>query len=249
MDGLLALDSSSDSCSLALQTGGVCYQRFEVVPRGHTDLVSGMLHSLLAETGLVLRELTGIVVSRGPAVSFTGIRLAVSFAQGLACGLGLPVIPISTMAGLAQQCWSEWAGNDGEFLTICPRSVVIGVLLDGKMRSYYYGAYGVDVKNGLISDVVAVEEIYSKDDVGAVLSREPPQLLLGDGCNLGWVNDLVHAIGTIQVVSKTNYLQAKYLLPLADQYLSRCDLASFKPELAVPHYLRGKQFWRNPSDS
>ena len=118
MDGLLALDSSSDSCSLALQTGGVCYQRFEVVPRGHTDLVSGMLHSLLAETGLVLRELTGIVVSRGPAASFTGIRLAVSFAQGLACGLGLPVIPISTMAGLAQQCWSEWAGNDGEFLTL-----------------------------------------------------------------------------------------------------------------------------------
>lgn len=244
---LLALDTSSDSCSLALRPKNskeVYLQRFEVAPRKHTSLLTGMLASLLREADISLAELGGIVVSRGPSASFTGIRLAISFAQGLAYGLNLPVIPISTLAGLARQ----WLGEGGKAVLQYEtqnrsQSTTIGVLIDGKMHSYYYGVFRFNLPALRTDKIVLEENIYDLESLRTAINRAPPQVLLGDQNSLSLLDDLP---SEVQMVCISDHLQAKYLLMLADECLAQVENISerFKPELALPCYLREKRFWR-----
>lgn len=97
---LLALETATEGCSVALLSGDEVHERFEVAPRRHTQLLLPMCSALLAEAGVRRSDLDVIAVGRGPG-SFTGVRLAVSAAQGIARALGLPVIPVSSLAALA----------------------------------------------------------------------------------------------------------------------------------------------------
>ncbi len=98
---LLALDTTEDSCSAALCIDDEMRWRFEVAPRRHSELILPMMESLLAEAGISVRQLDALAFSRGPG-SFTGIRIATGVAQGVALGADLPVVPVSTLAALAQ---------------------------------------------------------------------------------------------------------------------------------------------------
>ena len=99
---LLAIETSTESCSVALLHGDALIERSELAPRRHAELVLPMAESLLAEAGLKRAQLDGIAVGRGPG-AFTGVRLAVSVAQGLAFALNIPVVTISSLAALAMQ--------------------------------------------------------------------------------------------------------------------------------------------------
>ncbi|HEX7326231.1 MAG TPA: tRNA (adenosine(37)-N6)-threonylcarbamoyltransferase complex dimerization subunit type 1 TsaB [Rhodanobacteraceae bacterium] len=104
---LLAIETATEVCSVALLHGDELIDRTEFAPRRHAELVLPMAEDLLAEAGVTRKQLDGIAVGRGPG-AFTGVRLAVSVAQGLALALDLPVVPISSLAALAMQ-----APNDG----------------------------------------------------------------------------------------------------------------------------------------
>ncbi|HET9836075.1 MAG TPA: tRNA (adenosine(37)-N6)-threonylcarbamoyltransferase complex dimerization subunit type 1 TsaB [Rhodanobacteraceae bacterium] len=99
---LLALETSTESCSVALLHGDALIERSELAPRRHAELVLPMAESLLAEAGLKRAQLDGIAVGRGPG-AFTGVRLGVSVAQGLAFALDIPVVTVSSLAALAMQ--------------------------------------------------------------------------------------------------------------------------------------------------
>ncbi len=98
---LLALDTTEESCSVALCIDDEMRWRFEVAPRRHSERILPMMESLLAEAGVSIRQLDALAFSRGPG-SFTGIRIATGVAQGVALGADLPVVPVSTLAALAQ---------------------------------------------------------------------------------------------------------------------------------------------------
>ena len=98
----LALDTSSDACSVALVAGERQIERHRVRPREHTRLLLPMIREVLEEAAVAPAALAAIVLGNGPG-SFIGIRIAASVAQGLAHGAGIPLVPVSSLAAVAAE--------------------------------------------------------------------------------------------------------------------------------------------------
>lgn len=99
---LLALETATEACSVAVYDDGSVIERFEIAPRRHTELALPWAEALLAEAGIARSQLDAIAVGRGPG-AFTGVRLAIALAQGIALALDRPLLPVSTLAALAMQ--------------------------------------------------------------------------------------------------------------------------------------------------
>ena len=121
---LLALDTSTEYCSVALWRDGVLKHREAHAVQRHSELILPMIDELLDDCGLDLGELDGIAFGAGPG-SFTGLRIACGVAQGLAFGTGLPVVAVGTLAALAQEA-------DADRVIAC---------LDARMGEIYHAAY------------------------------------------------------------------------------------------------------------
>ena len=120
---ILALDTSTDACSVALSLDGAVTERFELGQR-HGDRLLAMVQELLTESGTALTQLDAIAFSRGPG-SFTSLRIGAGVVQGLAFGADLPVVLVSSLAALAQ-------GVDA------PKVLAA---FDARMQQVYWGAY------------------------------------------------------------------------------------------------------------
>lgn len=125
---LLAIDTSTEACSVALSVHGEIRERYEIAPRRHTELILPWADALLAEAGLAKTQLDAIAVARGPG-AFTGVRLAVAIVQGMALALDLPVIPVSTLAALALRAPDTTDGTR------------ILSAIDARMGEVYLGAF------------------------------------------------------------------------------------------------------------
>ena len=121
---VLALDTSTEYCSVALWQDGAVMERCELAGQKHSELLIAMLDALLNEAGVKLAQLDGIAFGKGPG-SFTGVRIACGAAQGLAFGANLPVAGVCTLEALA-----EASG----------KSHVIAAL-DARMGEIYHAAY------------------------------------------------------------------------------------------------------------
>jgi tRNA threonylcarbamoyladenosine biosynthesis protein TsaB len=121
---VLALETATEACSAALAIDGDIRERFAVAPRGHSQLILPMVDELLAEAGITLAQVDALAFGRGPG-AFTGLRIAVGVAQGIAFGADLPVIPVSTLAALAQGCEAD----------------AVLAAIDARMDEVYWGAF------------------------------------------------------------------------------------------------------------
>ena len=148
---ILAIDTSTEACSAALlRDDGEIFSEFEIAPRQHTRLLPNMMDAVLKASGLSKQSLTHCAFANGPG-AFTGIRIAAATAQGIAIGLGIPVIQISTLATLAQGGLEKHAVDN----TL--------VALDARMGEVYWAWYKRD-KVGLAA--LQGSEVLSKlDDV------------------------------------------------------------------------------------
>jgi tRNA threonylcarbamoyladenosine biosynthesis protein TsaB len=97
---LLAIETATEACSVALWNDGEVRERFGIVPRQHAELALPWAEQLLVDAGVAKSQLDAIAVGRGPG-AFTGVRLAVALAQGIALALDRPVVPVSTLVALA----------------------------------------------------------------------------------------------------------------------------------------------------
>jgi tRNA threonylcarbamoyladenosine biosynthesis protein TsaB len=120
---LLALETATSVCSVALWIDGGIIERSEIDSK-HSERILAMVQAVLADGGVTLSNLDAIAFGRGPG-SFTGLRLGAGVAQGLALGADLPVLPVSTLAALAQTV------NASKVLAV----------LDARMNQVYWGAY------------------------------------------------------------------------------------------------------------
>ncbi|MEO6078602.1 MAG: tRNA (adenosine(37)-N6)-threonylcarbamoyltransferase complex dimerization subunit type 1 TsaB [Steroidobacteraceae bacterium] len=132
---LLALDTASAQCSVALLIDHELLIRELPTARDHAQLILPMIDSVLAEAGLTLRQLQGIAFGRGPG-SFTGVRVAAAVTQGLAAGADLPVLPVSDLRALGQQALRRMrtAGHES------PAGSVLACM-DARMGEVYWAAY------------------------------------------------------------------------------------------------------------
>ena len=146
---LLAFETATEACSVALWINGEVRERFELAPRRHAELSLPWAEQLLAEAGIAKSQLDAIAVGRGPG-AFTGVRLAVALAQGIALALDRPVVPVSTLAALALQSRSLQSPESG------PARVLAAI--DARMGEVYAGSF--ELRDG---DAVAL----SPETVGA----------------------------------------------------------------------------------
>ena len=98
---LLALDTSTEACSVALWHKGEKTHLDELAQRTHTKRILPMVDELLANSGINLKQVDALAFGRGPG-SFTGVRVGAGIAQGLAFGADLPVIAVSNLTVMAQ---------------------------------------------------------------------------------------------------------------------------------------------------
>ncbi len=123
---LLALDTVTEACSVALYVDGEYLCRHEVVGNGHSTRLLPMAGELLAEAELSVSQLDGIAFDRGPG-SFTGVRIGAGVAQGMAFSADLPLVGVSSLETLA-------AASHGE---------VVLAAIDARMRQIYWAIYRI----------------------------------------------------------------------------------------------------------
>ena len=150
---LLAIDTVTEACSAALWLDGEVLERFEIAPRGHTTLILPMVQDLLAEADMRLAQLDAIAVDRGPG-SFTGVRIGTGVVQGLAYATDLPVVPVSSLATLAQAVWLH-QGHE-----------YVLALIDARMQEVYGAHYRYQ---GTEMELVDEERV---GELSALLSAE-----------------------------------------------------------------------------
>lgn len=127
---LLAIDTTEETCSAALALGDEIICRFELAPRRHSELILEMMDSLLIEADLNLSDLDALAFARGPG-SFTGLRIAAGVIQGAALGADLSVVPVSSLAALAQGVYREQGAEN------------VLTALDARMGEVYWGVYSL----------------------------------------------------------------------------------------------------------
>jgi len=133
---ILSVDTATEACSAALNIDGEIHSIFELAPRVHTKLILSMVQNLIEQAGIEIADLDALAFGRGPG-SFTGVRIATGVVHGLAFAADLPVIPISTLAAIAQSTYTDHSHAN----------VVAG--LDARMGGIYWGCYQL-AENGLM---------------------------------------------------------------------------------------------------
>jgi tRNA threonylcarbamoyladenosine biosynthesis protein TsaB len=125
---ILALDTSTEWCSVAVGDGAQWHRRDQLAGQAHSERLLPMVRAALAEAGWALADLDGIAFGAGPG-SFTGVRIGCGVAQGLALGADLPVVPVATLAALAQEAYRSLGWRN------------VLAVLDARMREVYVAGY------------------------------------------------------------------------------------------------------------
>ena len=226
---LLALDTATEACSVALAHDDRIHSRHVEAPREHGDRLLGMIDELLVEAGLARGDLELLAFGRGPG-AFTGVRIATGVAQGIGYALNLPLAPISTLATLAQ----------GAARTHGAERVIAAI--DARMGEIYFGNFALD-ENGVMQPT-------SPERVCVPAAFEPPPGAGWTGCGTGWetYGDILSArCGEVLASSLGRRLpDAVDMVALARDAVRRGALV--KPAEATPIYLRDRVAARPPEN-
>ena len=213
---ILALDTSTEYCSVALWQDGAVHERAVSAGQGHSEMLTGMVDAVLVEGGLKLGMIDGIAYGQGPG-SFTGLRIACAVAQGLAFPGDIPLAGIGTLHAMALAC-------DTEKVLCC---------LDARMQEIYHAAY---VREGISYREVSPPRVCAPSAV--------PQLQGGGwtGCGSGFaayreVLQQAYGAALLQVMDDV-YPHARDIARLAAPVFAAGQ--GVRAEDAAPLYIRDK---------
>lgn len=170
MTAILSFDTSQDTCSVALVYNNQYFYAFEEAAQSHTKRLLPMIDDLLKQADCEKSELKAIAFSQGPG-SFTGLRIGFGVAQGLALGLDIPVLAISSLQAQALGAVRQLNLQDGQSLVAS---------IDARMREIYVCAYRLE--NGQLNPLEAEQVIAPEDYLSQTADLKPSQtLVVGSG--------------------------------------------------------------------
>ncbi|MDD5460208.1 MAG: tRNA (adenosine(37)-N6)-threonylcarbamoyltransferase complex dimerization subunit type 1 TsaB [Methylococcales bacterium] len=222
---LLAVETATEACSAALYIDGVVTERFELTSKEHTRLILPMIDSLMADAGLKPQQLDALAFGCGPG-SFTGVRIATGVIQGIAFGADLPVVPVSTLAAIAQDFFDKNSKSQAE----CD---VAFTAMDARMGEIYWGVYRRDEQ--------CFAELIGKESVTPAADVDFPDRI-GAGVGSGW--GVYRQELMTRLAGRVSYCEADKL-PRAGA-IARLGVRGFEQGMAVaveqamPVYLRDK---------
>ncbi len=214
---LLAIDTATECCSAALWVDGKMYHEHTIQPRLHAELILPMVDSLLVQAKIKKTEIKGIVVGQGPG-AFTGVRIGVGVAQGLALALDIPVMPVSNLKTLAYCAYQKI--DSAEKKTIL-------VATDARMQEVYSAKYLI---HGSIIEQLTDEKVSKPSEV----DLNNIDAYIGSGFSV--YSELQNFAGKHSMNFETNvFSQAKdMLLMSADDFVIKSE----KIDFIEPVYLR-----------
>lgn len=225
MTRLLAFDTSTDTMSIALRTPHGVRSRDEAGgAKASATLVPALL-MLLADAGCRMQELDAIAFGCGPG-AFTGLRTACSVAQGLAFGVGKPVVPVDSLLIVAQDARSQLAD-----ITPAATPVELWVAMDARMDEIYAGAYRWNDGRWAVTSAPA---LYTVDALNAQWQVTPPALVAGSALDAFGDRLTIGAATTV----RRERSRAAALIDVAAQLLA--DGRTVDAAHALPVYLRDK---------
>ncbi|WP_180343029.1 tRNA (adenosine(37)-N6)-threonylcarbamoyltransferase complex dimerization subunit type 1 TsaB [Aeromonas veronii] len=222
---ILAVDTATEACSAALLVGDKLFSRWEEAPRDHTRKILPMVQAVLEDAGISLSDLDAIAFGRGPG-SFTGVRIGISVAQGLAFGAGVPLIGISTLAAMAQ----------GAYRLDGAQQVLTAI--DARMNEVYFGRYElIDGRMQLVGDEVVSDPVALVDVRGKLAG---PVTCVGTGFET--YGETLSGLADELAESQVRFPAAEDMLPLARAAWLAGEAVPV--EQATPVYLRDKVTWK-----
>ena len=212
---ILALETATEACSLALKHDNGLFVRHEITPRQHTESVIDTLDTLLHEAGITRDQIELIGFGRGPG-SFTGVRIAAALTQGIASALDIPCVAFSTLEALARSA---------------ARSVECSHVLvaqDARRQQAYVGAYAVADGQTVIQDCLLDPE---------AIERPGSENWFRAGNAWDIYTDRIHTSVAELPSSATPYPHAQDALELIEH--ACLTGATLTPAECLPLYLRG----------
>jgi len=223
---ILAIDTATEACSVALLDQGHCHEIFEIIPRQHTERVLPMVDELLKEAGISLSQIDALAFNCGPG-SFTGVRVGTSVVQGLAFSCNLPVIPVSGLAALAQLAFRVEKKEN------------ILSAIDARMQEIYWGCY--QVESGLMK-LVAEERVSPATGI----EQQGKWHCQGSGWDSFQTELNQSALVNITSFTLQCFPHAQDVAVLAaDLYMQG---KTVRAEDAVPSYIRDEVTWKKLKD-
>ncbi|MDZ7652228.1 MAG: tRNA (adenosine(37)-N6)-threonylcarbamoyltransferase complex dimerization subunit type 1 TsaB [Burkholderiaceae bacterium] len=217
---LLAFDTATEVCSVALARAAHVVERSEVVGQHHSEHVLPMAQQLLLDEGVLLAEVDAIAFGAGPG-SFTGLRIACGVAQGAAYGIDKRVLPIGNLAALALRAGELEAGARR-----------VAAAIDARMNEVYWAVY--DLADGDVVELVA-PSLSAADALPALLAPLAPDTLAGDALTV-----FAEALAPIAVEHRVPQARAsaRTIALLAERAHARGEAVA--PALAMPLYVRDR---------
>jgi tRNA threonylcarbamoyladenosine biosynthesis protein TsaB len=223
MTTILAVDTSTEACSVALQIGNETIAQYADEPRSHSRLLMPMVQQVLAEAQIKVNQLDAIGVSIGPG-SFTGLRIGFAAVQGMAYGADIPVTPVSTLELIAATFKRQQNIQAGDIIT----------LLDARMSEFNLGRYRLDKNNQIVA--LEADQLVSTEQALELIKANQPSAIIGDAGNL-FESAPQHAELFTPI-----YPNAIDLLPMAKQQLDQGSAVNIESVDLV--YLRGTEAWQ-----
>lgn len=224
MKTILAIDTATEACSVALNYNNRQIVLNELSPRTHTQRILPMVDELLQQAEISLKEIEALAFGRGPG-SFTGVRVGVGVTQGLALGAELPVIPVSNLLMMAEEAYQRL--NKTEVIA----------LIDARMNEVYFAQFSRN-DEGEWSELVA-EQVCSPEKAIEKMQLDRNAVVVGSG----WAAySQFKAENLPLVITDITLPSAQFMLSLAEQALEK---GSVKSALEIePIYLRNEVTWK-----